>query len=105
MLNFGASKPRVKGGGPGPRGPPLDPHLSSNKKEKLLLFALHHVVYMYELFQYVRHFTYLAHKVCSVSVAPTARVIEQVPDEVHFNSCPSSIGCFFPVCPRPSNLR
>ena len=27
MLNFGASKPRV-GGGPGPRGPPLDPHLS-----------------------------------------------------------------------------
>ena len=22
MLNFGASKPRVKGGGPGPRGPP-----------------------------------------------------------------------------------
>ena len=27
MLNFGASKPRVKGGGPGPRGPPLDPHL------------------------------------------------------------------------------
>ena len=27
MLNFGASKPRVRGGGPGPRGPPLDPHL------------------------------------------------------------------------------
>ena len=26
MLNFGASKPRVKGG-PGPPGPPLDPHL------------------------------------------------------------------------------
>ena len=26
MLNFGASKPRVRGG-PGPRGPPLDPHL------------------------------------------------------------------------------
>ena len=26
MLNFGASKPRV-GGGPGPRGPPPDPHL------------------------------------------------------------------------------
>ena len=22
MLNFGASKPRVRGGGPGPRGPP-----------------------------------------------------------------------------------
>ena len=29
MLNFGASKPRVRGGGPGPRGPPLDPHLVS----------------------------------------------------------------------------
>ena len=28
MLNFGASKPRVKGG-PHPRGPPLDPHLKS----------------------------------------------------------------------------
>ena len=27
MLNFGASKPRVKGG-PGPPGPPLDPHLT-----------------------------------------------------------------------------
>ena len=27
MLNFGASKPRVRGG-PGPR-PPLDPHLIS----------------------------------------------------------------------------
>ena len=26
MLNFGASKPRVKWG-PGPPGPPLDPHL------------------------------------------------------------------------------
>ena len=26
MLNFGTSKPRVKGG-PGPPGPPLDPHL------------------------------------------------------------------------------
>ena len=26
MLNFGASKPRVKGGA-GPPGPPLDPHL------------------------------------------------------------------------------
>ena len=26
MLNFGASKSRVKGG-PGPPGPPLDPHL------------------------------------------------------------------------------
>ena len=26
MLNFGASKPRVKGG-PGPPGPPLDPRL------------------------------------------------------------------------------
>ena len=29
MLNFGASKPRVRGG-PGPPGPPLDPHLDSN---------------------------------------------------------------------------
>ena len=29
MLNFGASKPRVKGG-PGPRPPPLDPHLRSS---------------------------------------------------------------------------
>ena len=28
MLNFGASKPRVKGGGPGPQAPPLDPHLT-----------------------------------------------------------------------------
>ena len=28
MLNFGASKPRVRGG-PGPPGPPLDPHLKS----------------------------------------------------------------------------
>ena len=28
MLNFGASKPRVKGG-PGPPGPPLDPHLKT----------------------------------------------------------------------------
>ena len=28
MLNFGASKPRVRGG-PGPRGPPLDPHLEN----------------------------------------------------------------------------
>ena len=28
MLNFGASKPRVKGG-PRPPGPPLDPHLVS----------------------------------------------------------------------------
>ena len=26
MLNFGASKPRVRGG-PGPPGTPLDPHL------------------------------------------------------------------------------
>ena len=26
MLNFGASKPRVRGGGAGPPGPPLDPH-------------------------------------------------------------------------------
>ena len=32
MLNFGASKPRVKGGGPGPRGPPLDPHLRHSLK-------------------------------------------------------------------------
>ena len=31
MLNFGASKPRV-GGGLGPRGPPLDPHLFSHYK-------------------------------------------------------------------------
>ena len=30
MLNFGASKPRVKGG-PGPPGPPLDPHLVTEK--------------------------------------------------------------------------
>ena len=27
MLNFGVSKPRVKGG-PGPPGSPLDPHLN-----------------------------------------------------------------------------
>ena len=32
MLNFGASKPRVKGG-PGPRGP-LDPHLMFSKKNQ-----------------------------------------------------------------------
>ena len=31
MLNFGASKPRVKGG-PGPPGPPLDPHLEMSVK-------------------------------------------------------------------------
>ena len=28
MLNFGASKPRVKGGARAPGPPPLDPHLS-----------------------------------------------------------------------------
>ena len=27
MLNFGASKPRVKGGARAPGAPPLDPHL------------------------------------------------------------------------------
>ena len=27
MLNFGASKPRVRGGARAPGGPPLDPHL------------------------------------------------------------------------------
>ena len=32
MLNFGASKPRVRGG-PGPRGPPLDPHLPFQVKQ------------------------------------------------------------------------
>ena len=31
MLNFGASKPRV-GGGLGPQGPPLDPHLRSSSQ-------------------------------------------------------------------------
>ena len=34
MLNFGASKPRVRGG-PGPRGPPLDPHLFSTSLHSL----------------------------------------------------------------------
>ena len=29
MLNFGALKPKVKGG-PGPRVPPLDPHLANS---------------------------------------------------------------------------
>ena len=33
MLNFGASKPRAKGG-PGPPGPPLDPHLCSFLESK-----------------------------------------------------------------------
>ena len=31
MLNFGASKPRVKGGSR-PLGPPLDPHLQKHEK-------------------------------------------------------------------------
>ena len=34
MLNFGASKPRVKGG-PGPPGPPLDLHLNENMKQSI----------------------------------------------------------------------
>ena len=34
MLNFGASKPRVKGGARAPGAPPLDPHL---KMQKILL--------------------------------------------------------------------
>ena len=33
MLNFGASKPRVKGG-PGPPGLPLDPHLIKDSAVK-----------------------------------------------------------------------
>ena len=50
MLNFGASKPRVKGG-PGPPGPPLDLHLHqqtvaisaiSNSFEILIMFATIH---------------------------------------------------------------
>ena len=32
MLNFGTSKPRIKGG-PGPPGPPLDPRLTQNKNQ------------------------------------------------------------------------
>ena len=35
MLNFGASKPRVKGG-PGPPGPSLDPRLLNQKTYWLL---------------------------------------------------------------------
>ena len=35
MLNFGASKPRVKGGGPGPPGPPLDPHLQCLTQDQI----------------------------------------------------------------------
>ena len=37
MLNFGASKPRVKGG-PGPPGPPLDPHLALRQLIILAIF-------------------------------------------------------------------
>ena len=37
MLNFGASKPRVKGG-PGPLGPPLDPHLSTSSPALVNMF-------------------------------------------------------------------
>ena len=33
MLNFGASKPRVRGG-PGPPGPPLDPRLVTSDYHK-----------------------------------------------------------------------
>ena len=33
-LNFGTSKPRVKEGGPAPRGFPLDPHLSREEQNK-----------------------------------------------------------------------
>ena len=29
MLNFGASKPRVRGGARAPGAPPLDPHLEN----------------------------------------------------------------------------
>ena len=35
MLNFGASKPRVRGG-PGPPGPPLDPHLNIEMNKRQL---------------------------------------------------------------------
>ena len=38
MLNFGASKPRVKGGGPGP--PPLDPHLAVSESERNICIYL-----------------------------------------------------------------
>ena len=31
MLNFGASKPRVRGGARAPGAPPLDPHLHLRK--------------------------------------------------------------------------
>ena len=41
MLNFGASKPRVKGG-PGPPGPPLDPHLIIMGDEPILPIAHWH---------------------------------------------------------------
>ena len=49
MLNFGASKPRVKGG-PGPPGPPLDPHLSkliSKEKVDLTVYLLVPVLNMF----------------------------------------------------------
>ena len=36
MLNFGASKPRVRGG-PGPPGPPLDPHLLAQAVSKIFM--------------------------------------------------------------------
>ena len=35
MLNFGASKPRVREG-LGPPGPPLDPHLTGNRKRFIM---------------------------------------------------------------------
>ena len=34
MLNFGASKPRVRGGARAPGAPPLDPHLDFYFTEK-----------------------------------------------------------------------
>ena len=39
MLNFGASKPRVRGG-PGPPGPPLDPHLLCHSMNAVSLVGI-----------------------------------------------------------------
>ena len=49
MLNFGASKPRVKGGGPGPPGPPLDPHLFFYVRFHVLLFITKMIQFNYIL--------------------------------------------------------
>ena len=54
MLNFGASKPRVRGG-PGPPGPPLDPYLKNN----LLLWCSAIVVILDTLQEHKKDLTFV----------------------------------------------